>query len=625
MAIQNTMINVKPVCQKGTLLLQEKCKLAYQKNGLLIDNGEFSIDVSLFSNVVENIYSQQSILVNIEDNRHLKFIDDISDSSVCVEFSNNVKVEVIEWLVSRAKKEVKRNLKTKDFDDALELIDWKNLIIKIYTDAHVDDFIETEWLTFIKNLQTLCLEPAIGVAESSAAAEGAVIPKIISRANTLKTYYPVLLISLGAVFIFLILLSNDLLKKNNNNLEVLSDINLDEQHEDVELDQALIIQDLSIVQTDRASVDADVLKEVQPSEENNVLFGSSTKQISSAYQKAEKKIIFVWSKDESVLPDKKKWVGYSNDFLDRIIIDYEKNKVIIEIVRPRNIKNAHIEIIGVMQKLVEHDSLALNKMDPIWSQFEVTGDNISIQQMAKIQTATLATILAAGDKELTLKRFEASQQKYYTQRAVAENIIHRVEMGFDIEFDSLSIDALLPYVLKNAKRFKLPESLIFAVIKQESSFNPRAISPSSAFGLMQLIPRWGGREGYQVARLKDKIPESDLLFQPITNIELGAAYLNKLYYHYFKKIECPLSRLYITIASYNLGLGKVKRIIKKYSYSNFFTYINSVSRKEVYNILIKTMPIETKNYVIKVVSNKIIYDKIMISESFQDRNRCLSD
>lgn len=76
----------------------------------------------------------------------------------------------------------------------------------------------------------------------------------------------------------------------------------------------------------------------------------------------------------------------------------------------------------------------------------------------------------------------------------------------------------------------VPAATIYAVMRQESRFVPHAISSAGAIGLMQLMPgtarrMWGQRR--EGARFDD-----GLLFEPTTNIELGAAYLAQLQRRY---------------------------------------------------------------------------------------------
>ena len=64
----------------------------------------------------------------------------------------------------------------------------------------------------------------------------------------------------------------------------------------------------------------------------------------------------------------------------------------------------------------------------------------------------------------------------------------------DNNIEILNLLYPMPYrktVAKYSKKYKVPESLIYAVIRQESRFNQKARSPANAKGLMQIIPSTG--------------------------------------------------------------------------------------------------------------------------------------
>ena len=92
----------------------------------------------------------------------------------------------------------------------------------------------------------------------------------------------------------------------------------------------------------------------------------------------------------------------------------------------------------------------------------------------------------------------------------------------------------------------IPPDLLQALMREESALDPRALSPTGALGLTQLMPataRGVARKlkmhGYQTARLLD----------PDTNIRIGGAYLGELY----ARFQHPA----LALASYNAGPGAV--------------------------------------------------------------------
>jgi soluble lytic murein transglycosylase-like protein len=99
-------------------------------------------------------------------------------------------------------------------------------------------------------------------------------------------------------------------------------------------------------------------------------------------------------------------------------------------------------------------------------------------------------------------------------------------------------------ITKAANKFKLDSALIKAVIKAESNFNHRAVSPVGAQGLMQLMPKTASDL---------KVEDS---FHPEKNIEGGARYLRYL-------LNTYKGDLTLALAAYNAG----EKAVAKYNYN----------------------------------------------------------
>jgi membrane-bound lytic murein transglycosylase C len=153
-----------------------------------------------------------------------------------------------------------------------------------------------------------------------------------------------------------------------------------------------------------------------------------------------------------------------------------------------------------------------------------------------------------------------------------------------------------------AKKEKIDEELIFAIMETESSFNPMAKSHVPAYGLMQIVPRTAGRDATEYLYGKSKLLAPSYLFKPENNITIGAAYLHVLYYRYMRKIKNHESRMYCAIAAYNTGTSNVgKAFINQASFTKATPVINQLEPDEVYEKLKKQLPQkETRQYIEKV-------------------------
>lgn len=111
-----------------------------------------------------------------------------------------------------------------------------------------------------------------------------------------------------------------------------------------------------------------------------------------------------------------------------------------------------------------------------------------------------------------------------------------------------------------AVRHSINPHLVAAVIHVESAFNPRAVSPKGAYGLMQLLPETARRFG--LTRKKD-------LFNPKKNLEAGVRYLKWLADRFGGDAEKIL-------AAYNAGEGAVERFGGIPPYQETQSYVQKI-------------------------------------------------
>ncbi|MDY7579729.1 lytic transglycosylase domain-containing protein [Herbaspirillum sp. RTI4] len=104
-------------------------------------------------------------------------------------------------------------------------------------------------------------------------------------------------------------------------------------------------------------------------------------------------------------------------------------------------------------------------------------------------------------------------------------------------------------VKRSAQEFSIEPALLKAVMAVESGFNPAAVSPKGAVGLMQIMPQTARRYGLQADR---RHSFEQKLSDPQINIRLAAHYLSDLRQLFPQRLE-------LAIASYNAGEGAVQK------------------------------------------------------------------
>ena len=113
-------------------------------------------------------------------------------------------------------------------------------------------------------------------------------------------------------------------------------------------------------------------------------------------------------------------------------------------------------------------------------------------------------------------------------------------------------------IREHARQNGLSPDLVRAVIRAESGFNPHAISPKGAMGLMQLMPATARELGVTNP------------FHPAENIRGGAVYLARLLARYDQKLE-------LALAAYNAGPGAVEKYGAVPPYRETQTYVKKIT------------------------------------------------
>ncbi|MEA2869560.1 MAG: soluble lytic murein transglycosylase [Bradyrhizobium sp.] len=134
------------------------------------------------------------------------------------------------------------------------------------------------------------------------------------------------------------------------------------------------------------------------------------------------------------------------------------------------------------------------------------------------------------------------------------------------------------------------QSIIFAIARQESAFNPAVVSPAQAYGLMQVTPDAGK---YVCKKYGANFDLQRMKTDPVYNAALGAAELGGL-------IEDYRGSYIMTFAAYNAGRGSVKKWIERYGDPRD-PKVDAVD-------WVEQIPFsETRNYVQRIMENLQVY------------------
>lgn len=156
------------------------------------------------------------------------------------------------------------------------------------------------------------------------------------------------------------------------------------------------------------------------------------------------------------------------------------------------------------------------------------------------------------------------------------------------------------YVEKYAKLNSLENEIVWALIRQESSFKNKATSPAGAMGLMQLMTPTAQEVSNRIRISPLKIPED--VYDPENNIRMGASYLAQM-------IRAFDGHLPFALAAYNVGIGNMRRWMRlRDSLEKGSLSKSSNFRNEIW---IDELPwSETSHYVKAALRNLIIYRMI---------------
>lgn len=328
------------------------------------------------------------------------------------------------------------------------------------------------------------------------------------------------------------------------------------------------------------------------------LIKADIKAIQVLYDKLNQEVNQQWGADNSELPTKKKYVKYINNYQARTVVNFNQGIVRVETLTT----NSPIETLKHAVTTTLLTTSDPTKTD-IFSSSAPNTDGVPFLYPQVI------------DHDGKRVKYPWRAQRYASylvdnklqKSRVNGKTVYAVEFGLVAQHQHLRQKKYSEYVIAAAKRYNLSPALIYGIIETESSFNPYAVSPANAYGLMQVVPATAGKDVYNLVKKKSGQPTKAVLFSPAKNIDIGSAYLYILQNRYLAKVNNKVSQEYAMISAYNGGTGNVLKTFDS-NRTRAMQKINQTSASTIYQKLRYDHPrAESRKYLEKVTKAKANY------------------
>lgn len=336
------------------------------------------------------------------------------------------------------------------------------------------------------------------------------------------------------------------------------------------------------------------------------------KQTEAEWERLKAEVEQKW--DEFSYSNNREWVDYDEGKDTRSKVNFEAGEIEVTTLVPVEevVEQAKAEEKLLVLELEQEKKAKVKAEEKIEKQ---------IKKLFSKDNAVKTEVLAEQVEDTQGRGITSQNVTQYVKKHVTPNVIvdkkpvvgkdgkQRIKVTAKIKMvpKHLEIRAskFKEQVKKYADKYDVDPKLIFAVIHTESYFNPLAKSWVPAYGLMQLVPRYGALEAYQYLYKEKKLLPADYLYNADNNIMLGATYLYLLQDRYFGKVKNKANRQSLCIAAYNSGPTRLKKkVVGKVDADN-------MENAEFVEVIRKIVPKETKEYILRVQKRVPLYEGMM--------------
>ena len=321
------------------------------------------------------------------------------------------------------------------------------------------------------------------------------------------------------------------------------------------------------------------------------------RKMAEAYAQLRSNVQKRWGQNDAKVADRTVYVKYTQGYKSRVVTDFDHGSLTVETLDEKDSKGSLRSAIvsallttsdpATVDLFTDKDVTLESDRKPYL--YGLVHDSQGKAVPPRAQAEAFANYLIAQKTQTRpVSADEGAKTALFVRIAMVKN------------YEAKGAEHYRATAEKYAAQYHVSPSLVLAIMRTESNFNPFAVSSAPAYGLMQLVPTSAGRAAVKRIQGIDETPTPDYLFDPEHNVELGAAYLSVLSDTEFRAVDNQNSREYCMIAAYNTGPRNVTRVFAN-NKTEALNDINQLEPPALFERLRTDLPYEeTRQYVVKV-------------------------
>ena len=328
------------------------------------------------------------------------------------------------------------------------------------------------------------------------------------------------------------------------------------------------------------------------------------RKMAEAYAQLRSNVQKHWGQNDAKVADRTVYVKYTQGYKSRVVTDFDHGSLTVETLDEKDSKGSLRSAIvsallttsdpATVDLFTDKDVALESDRKPYL--YGLVHDNQGKAVHTRAQAEAFANYLIAQKTQTRpVSADEGAKTALFVRIAMVKN------------YEAKGAEHYRTTAEKYAAQYHVSPSLVLAIMRTESNFNPFAVSSAPAYGLMQLVPTSAGRAAVKRIQGIDETPTPDYLFDPEHNVELGAAYLSVLSDTEFRAVDNQNSREYCMIAAYNTGPRNVTRVFAN-NKTEALNDINQLEPPVLFDRLRTNLPYEeTRQYVVKVAEYRKLF------------------